>query len=254
MQARRPIDELPDEDRRRGRSSFLLVATMVLVIAVAVLVHHHDDIFRSALTDPRGNGIVRLMLAIGQDPNGETDGVSALMQATFKPPAYGAVVNVRALLEAGADPNRPDRLGRTPLLSFYCGGGDASQQVRLLLEHGADPNRVEPSGRSIAACLPARTGDEAGEDDLRALLAHGLDPCLIVARGAAAPTDEEPLRLRDALDRRSLGTVLRPEGERNWLPLSLDAHLAGRGYSALAKEVRALCAAKAERVLPEAVR
>ena len=220
----------------------------------AVVVHYHDTIFRSALTDPRGNGIVRLMLALGQDPNGETDGVSALMQATFKPPAHGAVVNVRALLEAGADPNRPDRLGRTPLLTFYCGGGDGSQQVRLLLEHGADPNRVEPSGRSVAECLPARTGDETGENDLRALLAHGLDPCLIVARGAVAPRVEEPLPLREALDRRSLGMVGRPEVERIRLPLPLDAHLARHGYAALAEEVRALCAAKTGAASSDATR
>ena len=45
---------------------------------------------------------------------------------------------VRLLLERGADPNRPARRGRTPLVwSASCGAPEA---VKLLLLHRADAN------------------------------------------------------------------------------------------------------------------
>jgi len=52
----------------------------------------------------------------------------------------------KMLLEAGANPNIPDRFGIVPLT--VCGVMDEEQSVKLLLEHGADPTMEDNMGKS----------------------------------------------------------------------------------------------------------
>ncbi|NXC48438.1 CDN2B inhibitor, partial [Penelope pileata] len=62
--------------------------------------------------------------------------------------ARGNVGEVRALLEAGADPNAINRFGRTPLQVMMLG---SPRVAELLLQRGADPDRPDPR----TGCRPA---------------------------------------------------------------------------------------------------
>jgi cytohesin len=67
------------------------------------------------------------------DPNGSTpDGYPLIF------PALGNAPTLKALLEGGADPNRADREGTSPLLRAVSEG--AQPAVELLLAYEADPN------------------------------------------------------------------------------------------------------------------
>ena len=60
---------------------------------------------------------------------------------------------VEFLLERGADPNRPNRMGETPLhiISFYIGRlgqGDVKLIAKLLIDNGADVNMVADNGHT----------------------------------------------------------------------------------------------------------
>jgi ankyrin repeat protein len=50
----------------------------------------------------------------------------------------------RLILNSGANPNKPDRFGRTPLMQIFMGSYDEIQYIfdiiKLLIDHGADPN------------------------------------------------------------------------------------------------------------------
>lgn len=95
----------------------------------------------------------------------------------------------RSLLRAGADPERRDREGVTPLYEASVGGRAAI--VRLLLAAGAAPD-TESLGFGVGAdgtplCAAACWGHT---ETVRALLAHGADPNLREGHG----TGWSPLR------------------------------------------------------------
>ena len=55
----------------------------------------------------------------------------------------------KKLLEAGANPNIPDRFGNVPLAVCCAASGfDTEQNLKLLLKHGADPYIRNHSGNS----------------------------------------------------------------------------------------------------------
>ncbi|MFJ3176697.1 ankyrin repeat domain-containing protein, partial [Streptomyces roseus] len=93
----------------------------------------------------------------------------------------------RAALRPGADPNRADAEGTTPLYEAAVGG--RTEIVRLLLEAGASP---DAESRGIGAdgtplCAAACWGYV---DTVRELLAHGADPDLREEDGAGrSPLD-----------------------------------------------------------------
>ncbi|WJV45963.1 ankyrin repeat domain-containing protein [Streptomyces flavofungini] len=96
---------------------------------------------------------------------------------------------VRSLLRAGADPERRDGDGITPLYEASVNGRTAI--VRLLLAAGAAPD-TESLGSGLGAdgtplCAAACWGHTG---TVRALLAHGADPNLRESRG----TGWSPLR------------------------------------------------------------
>ncbi|MEZ4358987.1 MAG: ankyrin repeat domain-containing protein [Kofleriaceae bacterium] len=101
----------------------------------------------------------------------------------------GAVAFVRALLERGADPNRPTADGRAPLL-LALERRDRVAALRVLLAFGADPDRRGPDGRAPLH-VAARAADVPA---LRALVDGGADPDLC----AATATEETPRSLAAA--------------------------------------------------------
>ncbi|XP_012520481.1 PREDICTED: cyclin-dependent kinase inhibitor 2A [Propithecus coquereli] len=69
--------------------------------------------------------------------------------------ARGQFEEVRALLEAGAPPNAPNRYGRTPIQVMMMGNARVAQ---LLLLHGAEPNRADPATLTRPVHDAAREG------------------------------------------------------------------------------------------------
>ncbi|XP_035418916.1 cyclin-dependent kinase 4 inhibitor B-like isoform X1 [Cygnus atratus] len=77
--------------------------------------------------------------------------------------ARGDLAEVRALVEAGADPNGTNSFGRTPLQVMMLG---SPRVAELLLQRGADPNRPDPR----TGCFPAHDAARAGFLDTLAAL------------------------------------------------------------------------------------
>ncbi len=84
---------------------------------------------------------------------------------------YPSSTNLAALLDAGADPNAPDWLGKTAL-HFAAEKGDL-EAVQLLIERGADINAVEAEYRATPLAEAAGGGRL---DIARLLLENGADP------------------------------------------------------------------------------
>lgn len=141
----------------------------------------HTDLLNDALYWAAGCGqvdAIRLLQCHGADVNatGGRDGATALGHAAYEAQS-GAV---RHLLESGAEPNRADRCGKTPLLasvstpkSIALGiKEDPDRSARLLLEHGADPTLASTDGWTplLAAVMNER------EVLVGRLLSAGADP------------------------------------------------------------------------------
>lgn len=112
-------------------------------------------------------GTLQQLLADGHavDERGN-DGLTALMWAA----RTGAVDAMRALLDAGADPNvRDDRNGWTPLLHAIHKRQVGA--VRLLLERGANPH--QRADMATPLLMAASDPDPA---IVQLLLDHGADP------------------------------------------------------------------------------
>ncbi|XP_076990252.1 cyclin-dependent kinase inhibitor 2A-like [Tamandua tetradactyla] len=69
--------------------------------------------------------------------------------------ALGRVKEVQALLEAGAQPNAPNRYGRCPIQVMMMG---SVRVAELLLLHGAEPNCADPVTLSRPVHDAAREG------------------------------------------------------------------------------------------------
>lgn len=107
-------------------------------------------------------GSCRMLLEAGADPNVLSNGTRPLHQSVTLVKAK--VVDL--LLANGADPNLPDRLGRTALMTLGRRNGIAPVHLALkLLDGGADPALVTPDGYS--ALRHARTN---GLDDVVEIL------------------------------------------------------------------------------------
>ena len=108
--------------------------------------------------------LTNLLVAAGADFNRpQADGTTPLHHAVRD----DDVEAVRKLLRAGADPKVSNRYGVTPL-SLAATNGDASM-IELLLKAGADPNAALPGGQTVLMTA-ARTGNP---DVIRILIEHG---------------------------------------------------------------------------------
>ncbi len=149
------------------------------VSALLVSLYHRQDGAREALLAAGAEVGPLEAAALGEetrlDPGARgADGFTALHLAAF----FGGAETVRALLEAGAD---PDADAENPLRVRPLHSAVASRDreaVRALLEAGADPNVVQQGGFT-----PLHSAAHAGDAAMvRMLLEHGADP--------AAATDD----------------------------------------------------------------
>jgi ankyrin repeat protein len=103
--------------------------------------------FASQLCDPRvAEATLRVLLRHGGDPNiPDHEDWYPLSSAAYEDAAHAdfgsePIVRVPALIEAGADPNRPPY---TPLVASISQEGHSWEVIDLLLTAGADPARPE---------------------------------------------------------------------------------------------------------------
>ncbi|WP_305785484.1 ankyrin repeat domain-containing protein [Symbioplanes lichenis] len=93
---------------------------------------------------------------------------SSLVEAA----GWGSARWVARLLRAGADPDRPDHHGSTPL--YRASVQNMADNIRVLTAAGADPRRESGAGdEGLPLCGAACWGHEAA---VRELLAAGADP------------------------------------------------------------------------------
>lgn len=96
--------------------------------------------------------LVRHLLASGAavaPPQEQVTPLAAAIRA-------GSLDTAKLVMEAGADPNRPDPNGKTPLILAVLGGHD--ELVEMLLEKGADPNGRNARDGTTPLMWAANTG------------------------------------------------------------------------------------------------
>ncbi|MFA6527429.1 MAG: ankyrin repeat domain-containing protein [Candidatus Babeliales bacterium] len=134
----------------------------------------------------RCTSMVKGLLGAGLDPNTKRigDEETPLHAATsFQCPGNNPAVQM--LLDAGANPNEPNKAGYTPLA-----GAVASRNIEIvktLIEHGADPNRATPNLARVEnsdlilpyvrpTVLHIASADRYDTEIVNALLAAHADP------------------------------------------------------------------------------
>lgn len=103
-------------------------------------------LFSSIYNDEGGVRLLQLLLRHKADPNIRNgEGQTPLIYAAQYPEGeYNALPAVRALLDAGADPNLPDRSGETVL--HIAVSSNNLGMTTLLLERGGNPNLSDKRG------------------------------------------------------------------------------------------------------------
>ncbi|KAJ8398475.1 hypothetical protein AAFF_G00427300 [Aldrovandia affinis] len=108
---------------------------------------------------------------------------NALLKAVFQ----GKLRLTRLLLEGGAYINEGNERGETPVAAACLAGYEDPQNrqkmVRYLLEKGADPNIPDKSGRTA---LMHACAEQAGKEVVSLLLEYGADPSLKDYSGSSA--------------------------------------------------------------------
>jgi Ankyrin repeat len=126
---------------------------------------------------------VRTLLSLGADPNYTNGKRNSFAMASA---VHGSAPVLRAMLEAGGNPNTRDAFGEPMILmNWYLGyyPDQARSRLDLLLDHGADVNSAMPESASDSAgytLLLYRTkmglDDKLAYADALALLERGADP------------------------------------------------------------------------------
>ena len=152
----------------------LLASGAVLVLGAALArAETADDVRLRQIAGEAESyaGEVRSLLAKGADPNvPDRDGRTAVHGAA----AISAAETMQALLSAGGNPNRRDRDGNTPLhlASAAPPLSGAVATIRLLLRSEADPGIANGEGRTA---LHLAASHHEHPEAVDALLAHGAD-------------------------------------------------------------------------------
>ncbi len=139
---------------------------------------------------PEAAAGVKALLAAGADPN-HTNGQSNSLALAAA--VHGPVEVLRALLDAGGNPNARDEFGRPIIFNIWQLGHYPDQQRRrlqLLVERGADVDATLPAADKQFAAYPLllyRTAmgreDERAYSDALYLLGRGADPRRAAADG-----------------------------------------------------------------------
>jgi hypothetical protein len=142
-----------------------------------------DFAVRQSWQRPESVEAIRTLLSLGADPNYTNGNRDSFAMANA---VHSSAPVLRAMLEAGGDPNTRDEFGRPIILmNWYLGyyKDQASQRLELLLDHGADFNSAMPKDRSDSAGYPLllyRTAmgleDRLAYADALLLLERGADP------------------------------------------------------------------------------
>ena len=132
---------------------------------------------------PESVDAVRTLLSLGADPNYTIANRNSFAMANA---VHSSAPVLRAMLEAGGDPNTRDEFGRPVILmNWYLGyyENQARSRLELLLDHGADVNSAMPKDGSDSAGYPLllyRTAmglkDNLAYADALLLLERGADP------------------------------------------------------------------------------
>ncbi len=148
---------------------------------------------------------IRLLVQHGADLHRNNhNGATPLHVAVYIGLGHGAAGSaiIKALLDAGAEPERTDGEGLTALQRFARYGENRGEIVTILLKAGADPDRVTPGG-DTPLHLAVREG--SGKPAVvKALLAGGAEPCVQDADGYTPYqlyNAQENAVIRQALDR-----------------------------------------------------
>jgi hypothetical protein len=126
---------------------------------------------------------VKTLLSLGANPNHTNGSRNSFAMANA---VHSSAPVLRAMLEAGGDPNTRDEFGRPIILmNWYLGyyTNQARSRLELLLDHGADVNSAMPKDESDPAGYPLllyRTAmglkENAAYADALLLLQRGADP------------------------------------------------------------------------------
>jgi hypothetical protein len=139
---------------------------------------------------PESVDAIRTLLSLGADPNYTNGNRNSFAMANA---GHSSAPVLRAMLEAGGNPNTRDEFGRPVILmNWYLGyyENQARSRLELLLDHGADVNSAMPKDGSDSAGYPLllyRTAmgldDHLAYADALLLLERGADPSRAGAGG-----------------------------------------------------------------------
>jgi hypothetical protein len=126
---------------------------------------------------------VRTLLSLGADPNYTNGKRESFAMANA---VHGSAALLRAMLEAGGNPNARDEFGRPIILMIWDLGyykSDERARLDLLLDRGADINSMMPkdswncAGLTLLLCRTSSgLDDRLGYADALTLLERGADP------------------------------------------------------------------------------
>jgi hypothetical protein len=133
---------------------------------------------------------VRTLLSLGADPNYTNGKRESFAMANA---VHASAPVLRAMLEAGGNPNARDELGRPIVLTIWDLGyykSDERARLDLLLNRGADINSIMPNeswncaGLTLLLCRTnSGLDDSLGYADALLLLDRGADPNRAAADG-----------------------------------------------------------------------
>jgi hypothetical protein len=142
-----------------------------------------DFAVRQSWQHPELVDAVTTLLSLGADPNYTNRHQNSFAMADA---GHSSASVLRAMLEAGGNPNTRDEFGRPMILmNWYLGYYEeqARSRLELLLDHGADVNSAMPKDESDSAGYPLllyRTAmglkDNPAYADAQLLLQRGADP------------------------------------------------------------------------------
>src|SRR5437773_3472327 len=131
---------------------------------------------------PESVEAVRTLLSLGADPNYREGSRNSFAMANA---VHASALVLRAMLEAGGNPNTRDEFGQPIILmNWYLGyyQNQARSRLELLLDRGADVNSAMPEDRSDSRYTLLLYRTKMGLDDSLAyadaltLLERGADP------------------------------------------------------------------------------